>query len=1495
MAHAPPPDKNDLFLGKGEMAAHMRDLDWRPTPLGAPETWSHSLRSTVRLLLTSSYAMWMGWGPDLTFFYNDAYSPTLGVKHPWALSQPAREVWKEIWGDIGPLIDQVLSTGEAIFSNGLLLFLERSGFPEETYHTFSYSPLFDDDGAVSGMLCVVVEETDRVLNERRLDTLRELATAASAVTSEADLFAVVETTLGKNLKDLPFTLTYLNEAEGARLVAVSGIARDHAAAPARIEAGDTLHWPLHEVSSGQPMRVDRLGERFGAMPTGDWDKPPVEAVIVPMGQAAEKGPLGYFIVGFNPYRRDDEHLTGFINLLAGQIASALAGVRAYEEEKKRAEALAEIDRAKTAFFSNVSHEFRTPLTLMLGPLEEVLAEAGEGAARDQVELAHRNGMRLLRLVNSLLDFSRIEAGRVQATYAPTDLARFSAEIASSFRSAVEKAGLVLRIDAEPIAQPVYLDHDMWEKVLLNLLSNAFKFTFEGEIALTVRPGADGKSAVVEVADTGIGVSEDELPRLFERFHRIEGAQGRSFEGSGIGLALVQELVGLHGGEISARSRPGQGTVFSIVLPLGTAHVPADRVREGRSAMTAAKANPFVEEALRWIRDDSDVARSGAGLAGDQATNDDTGVGAGRTVILADDNADMRDYVRRLLEGKGYRVLAFDNGQDAFDAARSARPDLVLSDVMMPRLDGFGLLRALRSEDALAGTPVILLSARAGEEAKVEGLDAGADDYLVKPFAARELLARVNANIQMAAVRRDAERRIIASEQKYRMTRERLDIALSTGQVSVFDWDVDSDIAYVHGPLSQLFGIATGEAERGVPLQAFLDGIEPEDLGGMLDAMGASVETGEPYQAQYRTRGNGEARIIVARGQVEPLDGGNKRLSGTLIDLTREKAAEQALRQKQAELEEQTRALEVLNRAASVISGNLDVEQVVQAITDAGVEVSGAQFGAFFYNLQNTEGEWYTLYTLSGAERSAFDHFPMPRITGLFLPTFSGEGNVRSDDITRDARYGKNGPHSGMPKGHLPVRSYLAVPVKSRDGAVLGGLFFGHAEPAVFTQRDEDLVSGLASQAAVAIDNAQLFQSAEREIAQRMKAEAELHALNSDLEARVEREIAERLRVEDALRQAQKMEAVGQLTGGVAHDFNNLLTVIIGGLDTIKRAKPEDTARVMRAADMALQGAQRAANLTGRLLAFSRRQPLAPKPLELNVLVRDMTELLHRTLGEHIELEGVLAPRLWAVEADQNQLESAIINMAVNARDAMPEGGKLTIETGNTALDEGYAAVDSEVIPGQYVVIAVSDTGHGMDKETLTRVFEPFFTTKEVGRGTGLGLSQVYGFVKQSGGHITVYSEPGQGTTVKMYFPRYHGSADGVAETVEAFVPASSDGEVILLVEDNDDVRAYSAMILGELGYKVLEAPEAGAALNILRTPQRIDLLFTDVVLPGRSGRVLADEAARLRPGLKILFTTGYSRNAIMHHGRLDPGVQLITKPFTFEQLGTRVRDVLDQS
>ena len=401
-----------------------------------------------------------------------------------------------------------------------------------------------------------------------------------------------------------------------------------------------------------------------------------------------------------------------------------------------------------------------------------------------------------------------------------------------------------------------------------------------------------------------------------------------------------------------------------------------------------------------------------------------------------------------------------------------------------------------------------------------------------------------------------------------------------------------------------------------------------------------------------------------------------------------------------------------------------------------------------------------------------------------------------------------------------------------------------------------------------------------------------------------RDVTERIRTQaqlreaqEALRQSQKMETVGQLTGGIAHDFNNLLQIINGNLDILCRKVPEEAAPLRRYAERAMVGAQRAATLTQRLLAFSRRQPLAPKPTDINRFLPGMSELLHRTLGETIEVEAVLPPRIWLVEADQNQLENAILNVALNARDAMPDGGKLTIETQNTHLDQTYAEQNPGVTPGQYVVICISDTGVGMDEDTVSKAIEPFFTTKEVGRGTGLGLSMVYGFVKQSGGHLKIYSEPGEGTTVKIYLPRLVGQVALDEAEEQPAPPTGSDAETILICEDDEDVRAYSAEVLRELGYRVLEAGDGPEALKLLRTSgTHVDLLFTDVVLPGgMTGSELAKEAAAFCPALKILFTTGYARNAIVHQGRLDPGVQLLTKPFTYGDLAARIRDILDRN
>jgi PAS domain S-box-containing protein len=699
---------------------------------------------------------------------------------------------------------------------------------------------------------------------------------------------------------------------------------------------------------------------------------------------------------------------------------------------------------------------------------------------------------------------------------------------------------------------------------------------------------------------------------------------------------------------------------------------------------------------------------------------------------------------------------------------------------------------------------------------------------------------------------------------------------------------ENGIEFVNTAYTEVAG-RPGDALTG---NVWMDLIHPDDLPEVLARRAEAWESGSGYGYDARFR-HADGALHWMKVSCRPrFDHDGKLIGyvGMAVDISDAKRAE-------AELREDKKSLETLNRIGASLAPALDLAQVVQMVTDAGVELSGAAFGAFFYNVVDAAGESYMLYTISGVDRAHFDKFPMPRNTAVFAPTFAGEGVVRSDDIKQDPRYGRNKPRKGMPKGHLPVTSYLAVPVVSRSGEVIGGLFFGHPEPARFSARHEQLLVGIAGQAAVAIDNARLFEAAQRELGERRRAEAALRELNQSLEQRVAAAIAEREQAEEALRQSQKMEAVGQLTGGIAHDFNNLLTIITGNVDAARRHAGADApARLQRALASALVGAERAATLTQRLLAFSRRQPLNPRPTDANKLVTGMSDLLHRTLGETIAIETRLAPGLWKVEADPNQLENAILNLAVNARDAMPDGGTLLVETANVHLDRGYAARNPGAMPGQYVSIRVADIGTGMDAETLARAFEPFFTTKEVGKGTGLGLSMVYGFVKQSGGHLAIESEAGQGTIVRIYLPRLLGDAAQEDEPAEAPVPEGTREETILVCEDDDDVRAYTVEVLRELGYRVLEAHDAPSALRLLeRQESKVDLLFTDVVLPGgMTGAVLAREARALRPELSVLFTTGYARDAIVHHGRLDPGIELIAKPFAYADLAARVRDMLDR-
>jgi signal transduction histidine kinase/CheY-like chemotaxis protein len=712
----------------GEMGSRVLSYDWSSHPLGDPAEWSAAMRTTVATALICRFPIALMLRDELRMIYNDGYIPMLGDRHPAALGSAAADVWWDAWDVIYPLLDGVMTTGKATRFDDLKLMLVSNGRRLERYFTFTYSPIIGAAGAIRGVFCAVSETTERVVSERRLRTLSTLAAALMSAQSVENALEFAIDVCAHNPADLPFAAVY---------------ASDEADSPARLRGATPGAYAGMPELLGSftdrgcidadgvrlvaelPLLLPSLAARLG-------DDCPEQALVVTLsgtGDAVTDGSsTAALVLGLSSFRPLDEQYRGFCRLVADQVSATMANAAAFQGERRRAESLAQLDQAKTTFLANVSHEFRTPLTLMLGPLDDALTSlSSDDALADRLRIVQRNGRRLLRMVGGLLDFTRTEAGQSQPELAVVDLGEMTAGIASSFAEVCSIAGIELVLDCRTAWAEA--DAAMWETIVLNLVSNAFKYTLTGSITVTVLPSRDG-GATMSVSDTGTGIAAEHLPRLFDRFYRPADTGGRTAEGSGIGLALVRSLVEMHHGTIDVESSPGQGTSVRVSLPAADALPSASAVD---SISPSAKASDYADEALGWLGADSEAERA---------------VSSRQLVLVADDNADMRKHLATVL-GSRWDVLVAGDGRQALELARRHRPDLLITDVMMPELDGFGLIAAIRADADLASLPVIMLSARAGQEAVGSGLAAGADNYLGKPFSSAVLISKVAARLEAA--------------------------------------------------------------------------------------------------------------------------------------------------------------------------------------------------------------------------------------------------------------------------------------------------------------------------------------------------------------------------------------------------------------------------------------------------------------------------------------------------------------------------------------------------------------------------------------------------------------------------------------------------------------------------------------------------------------------------------------------------------------------------
>jgi PAS domain S-box-containing protein len=1483
---------DDCLAGGGEMGALMRSLDWAKTPIGPVATWSPALRTIIRLLLVNRFQLFLWWGPHYVQFYNDASRPILGAKHPRSMGQPAADCWSEIWHVIGPLIDSPFRGGAATWMEDIFLEINRYGAPEETHFTIAYSPVPDETvpSGIGGVFATVHEITGKVVGERRVVVLRDLGTRASEAKTDKEACATAAKTLAAHDKDIPFALIYLLNAEGkhAELAAASGVARGESISPlvVRLEAEGRSGWPLAEVVEANSARVvSDLAARFGSVPLGPWSDLPTTAVVLPIPSTRAHLPAGLLVAGASARLRLDEQYRGFLELVAGQIGNAVANARAYEEEKKRAEALAELDRAKTAFFSNVSHEFRTPLTLMLGPVEDALADTAESLPakqRERLETAHRSSLRLLKLVNTLLDFARIEAGRVQAVYEPTDLAALTAELASNFRSACEKAGLRLVVDCPPLLQPVWVDRDMWEKVVLNLLSNAFKFTFEGQIAVRLR--AAGDAVGLSVHDTGTGIPAAELPRIFERFHRVEGAHGRTHEGTGIGLALVQELVKLHGGDVGVESIYGQGSTFTVSVPSGTAHLPADRIGAASTlGSTAVGAKAFIEEALRWVGND-EMSRSFPGSVGNAreafppegaasrrptGTPEEEGDAGPRPRILwADDNADMRDYVRRLLAPQ-YDVEAVPDGEAALAAARAHSPDLVLSDVMMPRLDGFGLLAALRADPRTSTTPVILLSARAGEESRVEGLQAGADDYLIKPFSARELLARVGARLEITRARRESERRVT----------QVLESITEAFQVFDAGWR----ITYMNPVARKTF------AARGIDPDAmigkhFWDELFPEARDAeaaayMRRAMTERVPVSfESYYAPWD---------MWQSCRFDPLpDGG---LANYFRDITDQKRAEADLR----ESEERFRrffelgliGMAITSPSKGCIEINDEICEILGYQRDELLSKTWAELThpddvaadlAQFNRVMAGEIDGYTMRKRWVSKDGRVIHSVISvncvrladRSVDYFVALLQDvTERQRAEEVLRASEERFRGTFENAAVGiahvdakcrFLRVNETLCVMLGYTRDELLRltclDITYPDDVPAnraqIMSLFSGDLPSYKLEKRHLRKDGATIWIDMSVSL-QRDEAGRPAYAIE------IIEDISDRKRLDAELRQAKELaeaanRAKDEFLANVSHEIRTPFGAILGltelVLDTpLTEDQRRCLATVKSAADHLL-------GVVNDLLDFSKieagKLELAPADFPLRSTFRDtLRALAVRAHSKGLELVcHVQSDVPDALVGDAGRLRQVLLNLIGNAIKFTEQGEVvMRVEVAGDPASEGEVGLHFKV----------RDTGIGIPPDKQERIFRAFeqedsSTTRKFG-GTGLGLTIAARLVALMGGKITVDSEPGRGST--FTFTARFGRGLHPSEPTAVGPPVLLHDLPVLIVDDNATNRhileewlrgwRMKPAAVGD-GLTALDALWHGAACGL-----RYALVLLDAHMPDTDGLALA---AKIRQRAELSVT-----------------------------------------